>query len=83
MTIAAGTGCPPVCRILTPLLAMWLARRLGLRAGDVGCHLAHEFLKVAQALRPVGGYRVSDPDVAMHKYVVEPDGLAHRDGQLG
>ena len=36
-------------RELLLLLATWLARRLrlGLRTGDVGRHLAHEFLKVA------------------------------------
>jgi hypothetical protein len=66
------------------LLATWLARRLGLglRASDVGRHLAHEFLKVAQALQPVGDYRVIDLDVVMHEYVTEPDSLADRDGQL-
>ncbi len=45
------------------LLAPWLARRLrlGLRASDVGRYLAHEFLKVAQALQPVDDYRVISP----------------------
>ena len=66
------------------LLATWLALRLGLglRAGDVGCHLAHEFFKVVQALQPVDDYRVVDLDVVMHEYVTEPDSLADRDSQL-
>ena len=66
--------------MLTPLLAGWLARRLRLRASDVGRHLAHKYLKVAQALQPVDDYRVIDLDVVMHEYVAEADGLAHRDG---
>jgi len=69
----------------TLLLAAWLARRLwsGLRAGDVGRYLAHEFLKVAEALQPVDDYQVIDLDVVVHEYVAEPNSLAHRDGQLG
>jgi hypothetical protein len=66
------------------LLAASLARRLrpGLRSSDVRRHLAHEFLKVAQALQPVDDYRVVDLDVVMHEYVAEPDSLADRDSQL-
>lgn len=37
-------------------LATGLARRLGLRAGDVGRHLAHELLKVVQAPQPVSNW---------------------------
>lgn len=67
------------------MLAGWLARRLGpgLPAGDVGSHLAHKFLKVAQALQPLGDYRVIHLDVVMHEYIAEPDSLAHRDGEFG
>ena len=66
------------------LLATWLALRLrlGLRTSDVGRYLAHEFLKVAQALQPVDDYRVIDLDVVMHEYVTEPDSPADRDSQL-
>ena len=66
------------------LLATWLALRLrlGLRISDVGRYLAHEFLKVVQALQPVDDYRVIDLDVVMHEYVTEPDRLADRDSQL-
>ena len=66
------------------LLAASLARRLRprLRTSDVSRHLAHEFLKVTQALQPVDDYRVVDLDVVMHEYVAEPDSLADRDSQL-
>ena len=66
------------------MLATWLALRLrlGLRTSDVGRYLAHEFLKVVQALQPVDDYRVIDLDVVMHEYVTEPDSSADRDSQL-
>ena len=59
------------------LLATRLARRLRLEllTNDVSRHLAHEFLKVAQALKPVDDYRIIDLDVVMHEYVTEPDSL--------
>src|ERR1700683_2832480 len=59
-----------------------LRLRLGLRSSDVGRYLAHEFLKVAQALQPVDDYRVIDLNVVMHEYVTEPDSPADRDSQL-
>jgi hypothetical protein len=67
--------------MLTPLLA----RRLELSgpSGNVSRHLAHKFFKVTQALQPADDYQVIDLDVVMHEYVAEPDGLAHRDGELG
>src|SRR5579859_4860583 len=45
---------PLICRMQTPLLAPgWRGDSgSGLRAGDVGRHLTHKFLKVAQALQP-------------------------------
>jgi hypothetical protein len=49
----------------------------------LGCHLAHEFLKITPTLQCVDDYRIIDLHVVMDEYVAKPDGLAHRDGQLG